>query len=155
MFGILKDDNWLMAETRIDNLPILIRVRQALPAEQDRRPFTDLMIITWPYEITDSGMPSAQTYEQMLRFEKAIEQGIEANGIGVQAASLTGNGHKEWRYFSKNGEEFLSQLNISLDGHPVYPIAIESFLDEEWTAHSELLPQAHGTPPDQVPDSIA
>ncbi len=57
----------------------------------------------------------------------------------MQVASLTGAGHKEWRYYAADADAFVEALNASLEGHPTYPLEIEMFDDAEWQGLQQLL----------------
>jgi hypothetical protein len=82
------------------------------------------------------GMPASEVTEQMQTFETAIEASLEQKGVGVQAACLTGNGAREWRYYTYDTDEFMAKLNAGLAGHTVYPLRIQLFSDPEWTGLS-------------------
>lgn len=74
----------------------------------------------------------------MQTFETAIEASLEEKGVGVQAACITGNGTREWRYYTYDTDEFMAKLNAGLGGHPAYPLHIQLFSDPEWMGLSEL-----------------
>ncbi|KAF1720105.1 DUF695 domain-containing protein [Pseudoxanthomonas japonensis] len=139
MAGIYKDDLWSVGEGNVDGSPILVRARSALPAAPDRAIYENLIIITWPYDSDESGMPAADVYEQMRRFEDLLETAVGTKGVGVQAASLTGNGSKEWRYYTHDPDDFMSKLNLGFAGHTRYPVDLQMFLDSEWDALAQLL----------------
>ena len=141
MTGIYREDLWSIGEGNADGFPIIVRARAALPAVPDREIYENLIIITWPYDSDESGMPAADTHEQMQRFEDSLEAAVETKGVGVQAASLTGNGSKEWRYYTYDADEFMSELNRALSGQPPFPVSIQMFLDSEWGALAQLLPE--------------
>ena len=139
MTGIYKDDLWSVGEGNVDGFPILVRARSALPAVPDRAIYENLIIITWPYDSDESGMPALDIYEQMRRFEDSLETAVGTKDVGVQAASLTGNGRKEWRYYTYDPDDFMSKLNLGFAGHTRYPVDLQMFLDSEWEALAQLL----------------
>jgi hypothetical protein len=75
----------------------------------------------------------------MQAFVDAVEARLEREPTGTQVASLTGAGHKEWRYYAADAEAFVAALNASLEGHPTYPLEIEMFDDSEWQGLQQLL----------------
>ena len=83
-------------------------------------------------------MPEKEEHTRIQSFEDALEKGLETRLVGVQVASVTGSGRKEWRYYTSNVEEFMGALNTNLKGHPPYPIDVRQFLDPEWGALKEL-----------------
>lgn len=84
-------------------------------------------------------MPEKPVHAAMCAFEDAVEATVEKTGAGVQAASITGSGSKEWRYYTNDPDEFMSQLNDALAGHPPIPLDIQVFDDPDWEALGELL----------------
>jgi hypothetical protein len=141
MPSIFPGDLWAVGEARVNGLPVVILFRNGLPAEADRQINENLIIITWPYEGIESGMPNDEDKQRTNSFEEAVEQGFENSDAGVQVACLTGNHQKEWRYYTPNVEAFLDAFNKCLAGHPVYPIQLRMFQDPDWKALSELQPE--------------
>ncbi len=110
-----------------------------MPAVAERQRHAHLVVIGWPYAGTDTGLPTDDDSALMQAFEDAVAAGTERGGTGVQVASITGAGHKEWRYYAADAEAFVAALNASLDGHPPYPLEIEMFDDSEWQGLQQLL----------------
>ncbi|OAE56804.1 hypothetical protein A7J67_09230 [Achromobacter xylosoxidans] len=141
MRSIFPGDLWAVGEARINDLPVVIRFRTGLPSESDRQINENLIIITWPYEGIESGMPNGEDKQRINHFEEAIEQGFEHSDAGVQVACLTGNHQKEWRYYTPDVQAFLEVFNTCLAGHPAYPIELRMFKDPDWNALSGLQPE--------------
>ena len=137
--GMFPDDTWTVGTADQDGQPIIIRVRSQLPDEAARHAHAQLIVVGWPYDGTDTGLPAADDTASMQAFEDAVEAGLERSGIGVQVASLTGAGHKEWRYYAADADAFVTALNDSLEGQPTYPLEIEMFDDAEWQGLQQLL----------------
>jgi hypothetical protein len=133
------DDMWTVGTADQDGQPIIIRVRSELPDASRRSAHAQLIVVGWPYDGNETGLPSAADTTSMLDFESAVEGGLERTGVGLQVASITGAGHKEWRYYSADADAFVDALNASLDGHPTYPLEIEMFDDPEWEGLQQLL----------------
>jgi hypothetical protein len=138
--GIYREDSWSIGETKVDGLPIIIRARTSLPSVPDRQIYENLVLISWAYQSDQSGMPPKDVNLQTQHLEDALEVALEAKGIGIQAACITGKGSKEWRYYTYDKDEFMSKLNSGLAGHPVYPLDIKFFVDPDWNALAELAP---------------
>lgn len=137
--GIFADDAWTIGSADQDEQPIIIRVRSQMPDAAQRQTHAQLIVVGWPYDGAEAGMPGTTDSAAMQAFEDAVEAGLEGTGIGVQVASLTGGGQKEWRYYAADAEAFVVALNTSLDGHPTYPLEIEMFDDSEWQGLQQLL----------------
>ena len=108
VMGIFSDDTWTVGTADQDGQPIIIRVRSQMPDAAARHGHGQLIVVGWPYDGTATGLPGAEDNAAMQAFEDAIEAGLERSGIGVQVASLTGAGHKEWRYYAADADAFVS-----------------------------------------------
>lgn len=137
--GIFPDDTWTVGTTDQDGQPLIIRVRSQMPAVADRQRHAQLVVVGWPYDGTETGLPTPVDTAAMQDFETAVEAGPERGGSGTQVASITGAGHKEWRYYAADADAFVAALNASLEGHPTYPLEIEMFDDSEWQGLQQLL----------------
>ena len=137
--SIFPDDTWTVGTADQDGQPIIVRVRAAMPGEAQRRAHAQLILIGWPYDGNTSGLPEPVDSAAMQAFEDTVEAGVVRTGSGVQVASLTGAGHKEWRYYAADADAFVAALNASLEGHPTYPLEIEMFDDAEWHGLQQLL----------------
>lgn len=143
--GIFADDTWTVGTADQDGQPLVIRVRSQMPDAAARQRHPHLVVVGWPYDGADTGLPTTEDAAAMQAFEDAVESGIArgvtgASGVvGAPVASITGAGHKEWRYYAADAEAFVAALNASLEGHPTYPLEIEMFDDAEWQGLQQLL----------------
>ena len=139
MSGIYKDDSWSLGKLSMNDQEHFVRIRNSLPSAPDRELYPNLILVSWTYPTGPSGLPTAETAQLMQEFENAIESALEAKGLAVLAACLTGSGTKEWRYYTSDKEEFMAKFNSGLRGHPAYPIRLQFFADPQWNALAELL----------------
>lgn len=142
--SIFPDDSWSVGTFGDDDDElVLVRARTASPSESVRQAWAKLVVVTWPYEPA-SGMPRTADAEAMRKLEETVATGVEAAGKGVLVATLTGAGHKEWRYYTTDSDAFLAAFNVGQQGHEAYPLEIEVFTDPEWQGLSEVLPGESG-----------
>lgn len=136
------EDIWFVGEFHGDGGVQLVRALRQLPSASTRERFTQLVLVRWPYEVRDgASMPDPDTFGRMTDFSERLCQAVEPTGIGVEAASLTGRGVREWRFFAADTGTFVSALNQALAGLEVLPIELQGFLDPDWAALEELLPR--------------
>lgn len=137
--GIFPDDTWTVGTADQDGQPIVIRVRSRMPDAAYRQAQPQLIVVGWPYDGASAGQPGADATAAMQAFEDAVDAGLARGSAGVQVASLTGAGPKEWRYYTADADAFVAGLNASLEGQPTYPLEIEMFEDPEWQGLQQLL----------------
>lgn len=140
--GPFDDDLWTVGEAEAeDGVSMIIRFRSHLPAPAVRADWRHLVQIGWSCETADEdGMPDDVESGLQDAFEDALLASVDARGDGVQVASLTGGGVREWRYYTRDPETFFRTLNEALSSHPEYPLDFGVFEDPEWEGLAELLP---------------
>lgn len=135
------EDDWIVGETDDDEDDhVIVRCRAAVPQASARKGLDHLIIVGWSYEADDAGLPTRAVDRQMDAFEEAVLPVLENSGAGVLAASITGGGVREWRFYAIGPDAFMDALNTALDNHPEYPLEFEAFDDPDWNALAELLP---------------
>lgn len=132
-------DDWTLAEGQTNGKPLVIRMRSAMPSVADRELLSRLIIVCWEYVPNESGMPFPDEHARMNVLEDSLESGTEQRGVAHQVLSMTGDGRKEWRYYTTGLAIFLESLNKDLAGHDPFPIEIYDFNDPEWNGLGEYL----------------
>ncbi|HEX7930764.1 MAG TPA: DUF695 domain-containing protein [Sphingomicrobium sp.] len=138
--GIFPTDDWVMARGMGPNGPVLARYRSGIPASADRALFSNLVVIRWQYADANAGtLPDDDTLDEMAEFEDAVLDASDHEkywGSGV--AVLTENGMREWRFYTPDTSEFMSNLNRVLAEKEPFPLDFQVFDDPEWLALTEL-----------------
>ena len=133
-------DDWLVANgSNDDGLPLIMRMRSALPTEEIRRAFEHLAIIYLEFEPDDTGLPSGPLVAELQDAEDRLESLIEGPGLGIQAASVTENGTREWHYYVSNQQALKPALQQALANFKNFPISVEICDDPEWNGLADLL----------------
>jgi len=141
MAGPYADDEWIVGQTdEEDGAGLIIRCRSKLPDAAGRQAWQHLILVGWTYEPEESGLPGKAVDRQMDAFEEAVAKAVQDSGAGVLAASITGSGVREWRFYTIGPDAFMDALNTALDAHPEYPLEFDAFEDPDWNALAELLP---------------
>lgn len=131
------EDEWQLSRTEDGALIIRSLAKFREEAARAGRPI--LIVVNWKYGPEESGMPDAETLAAIVQFEDALYESLD-DEWGVEAATVIGNGAKEWRFYTSSPETFYAGLNEALAGHPRYPLELEAFEDPNWEALVELLP---------------
>lgn len=136
---VYSTDSWRAARGSWDGADYLLRTRESLPEVGVRVRWNQVVFVRWTFAKSVAGMPSPEDNERCLAFEQAVDAHLTRVGLGVLVAVVTGNGAKEWRFYTHTHDDFMHAFNAALVGHERYPLEIESFVDDEWRALSELL----------------
>lgn len=134
-----NEESWIISEGESENGKLsVIRLREDLPPDTVRAKLKNLVLITWNYEpVDESGMPSQEDTEKMERFEDLMDAGVVETGFGRLMTVFTGEGLKEWQFYTGDEEVFMQKLNETLAGEEVLPLEIEVFEDENWDGYQD------------------
>lgn len=144
MSQAIAENVYFTAQGEQDGKPVIYRSLETVPENQKESDFPNLINIYWPFEVdVNNGMPDFKSNENQIAFEDAIES-LDKNGISHLMLVVTGNGRKEWVWYVKNVDSWLSQLNELLKNHEAYPIEIEIEQDPEWSTYHDFISGVKG-----------
>ena len=139
ILGTRSAPQWCVAHLEEDGKPVILRSRSVMPVAPDPKDYPWLAVITWTYDGKDSGMPSTEENERMCELEDMLEAKIERKRICIQTASRTGNGRREWNYYARSEETFMTALNGALGHLPPFPIEIAFYDEPDWQSFQDIL----------------
>jgi hypothetical protein len=146
MFGWLKNkkkeafpDIWSICESQENGLPLIIKLREQPPAGIDCSLYQHLVSILWKYDGTENnGMPDSDLSFEMGEIEDKFEP-IEHGSIAYMVAAITGNGRKEWLWYTKDAQAYMQIVNQLLKDIPNYPLDFEVSPDPEWKTYQAFI----------------
>lgn len=144
MSAAAAENVYFTAQGKQDGKPVIYRSMEKVPEGQKESDYPTLINIYWPFEVNaNNGMPDAQTNEDQITFENALEQ-LDQNGVSHLMLVVTGNGRKEWIWYVKDVEAWMVKFNDLLSGHKVYPVEIEINQDPEWSTYHDFVSGVQG-----------
>ena len=131
--------SWATAiSTNSDNgREIIFRYAELFGPGFDRASQPVRIIIVWKYQ-SESGQPVAEEHEQMNLLEDTLEPVLEQGPFATLALVSTGENLREWTYYAKSEDEFMSRLNYALVEKPAFPIEIHIEHDPTWKMYEEF-----------------
>lgn len=134
------EDKGIIGRYYEGQFPVIVKFVNELPSIDIQKSLTSLTVISWKYDGSlNNGMPTQDINEKMLVLEDALETTLNKSKSYIHAYSRTGNNLKEFVYYSKGMDEFMSLLNETLENHERYPINIDFYKDPEWTELKKLI----------------
>ncbi len=134
------EDRWAVATGDDNGKPVIYRYIVKPPKGIKTREYPNLIAISWSYHGSEqNGMPDPKTNERMVLLEKLLETKLEGSRNACLTVIATGNGHKEWQWYSRNVQETLRLLNEALSGREVFPIQISDQDDQQWSAYYSIV----------------
>src|SRR5215203_609338 len=134
-----KQESWMQDEGELENgLPYTLRFREDLPDEKEIKKLATLVVISWLFDSADgTGMPTDEVLDQMEDFENLIDEALVEKGTARLMTVFTGEGVREWQFYTDDEEFFMRKFNEAMGGKPVLPLDIEAFEDENWDAYKD------------------
>jgi hypothetical protein len=74
----------------------------------------------------------------MNLLEDTLESVLKDDGFATLALVSTGEYLREWTYYAKSEDEFMSRLNYAFSGMPVFPIEIHVAGDPNWDVYEQF-----------------
>lgn len=128
-----------------EEFPVIVKFVNELPSIDTQKRLTSLTVVSWKYDgSANNGMPTKGINQKMLVLEDALNDTLEKTNLYYHAYSRTGNNLKEFVYYSKGMDVFMSLLNETLQSHESYPIDIAFYEDTEWTELKKLIEDFKG-----------
>ena len=134
------EDKGIIGRYYEGTFPVIVKFVNELPSVDTQKRLTSLTVVSWKYDgSANNGMPTKEINKKMIVLEDALQKTMDKSKSYAHAFSRTGNNLKEFVYYSKSMEEFMSLLNETLQTHETYPIDIDFYEDPEWTELKKLL----------------
>jgi hypothetical protein len=134
----LTDDRWSVAQAEKNGKPLLIRYRSERPQGVETAAFPFLLSATWTYQANEVGLPAPEEMGLMNKFEEALVPALEASQIAHLMVILTGNGERDWLWYTCGEPEAMCQVNQALKGHKPYPVQFSVQQDRGWRAYAQF-----------------
>lgn len=119
----------------------IFRVRLERPDGVDQAVFSECVVIEWTY---GGALPDPATGTLLQHFETLLDGLDDQQQGSVEMLAITGNGKREWCYYTRDYDAFMAAFNAALLTSPRFPIAIEHSADPDWrywTSIGELAAQ--------------
>ena len=135
-------EDWTLAQGKADGHNTIVRALARVPLTEQRRARPVLVSITWAYDgEATAGMPSRALYDRIEGFEEKLFAALDAEDFATEAAAITGNGARQWRFYTAHAEDFIARFTAALAGETVYPIELEAVDDPDWQGLRDVQPK--------------
>ncbi|MDO8652995.1 MAG: DUF695 domain-containing protein [Undibacterium sp.] len=134
-----SEDTWSVGEAKIKGNPVVYKFINEFPDEVTRHRLPWLTVVSWKYDgSSNNGMPPKEINESMIKLEDGLETIEDKDNQHIDVYSATGNNLKEFVFYISDREQFMSNFNKALKGHPAYPIEVNFYEDKEWSELNKL-----------------
>ncbi|QQV76997.1 DUF695 domain-containing protein [Sphingomonas aliaeris] len=139
---VRNPEDWTLAQGKAGGNGTIIRALARVPMAEQRAARPVLVSITWAYDgEATGGMPPRPVYDRIEGFENVLFAALDEGDWATEAAAITGNGARQWRFYTANAEDFIDRFTKALAGETIYPIELEAVDDPEWQGLRDVQPK--------------
>lgn len=133
--------DWKVLHVKNDELAqdLIVRIRTARPVLPKGARYDTAFLIEWAYTEDVRSLPSQETFDLMAEFERTIDPLTAENGFAELLLVRTGLGQRNWLFYTRDQDRFMTEFNRLLSGQPPYPLAINFGADPDWSMWQETL----------------
>lgn len=92
--------------------------------------------VHWRY--APEGMPTDDQARLMGDATDALQAALDKNKGAVLTGIYTGDGSRDWIFYTKGLEMFGKIFNRALEGLPQMPLQMEAYQDPDWEEYGEM-----------------
>ena len=126
------------ADSESGNL-IMVTGRRDVERFRSNPKFSIRVEVTWPYEGDATGMPFEPTPKLMEEATEALQRAFDKDPVAVMTGIYTGDGQRNWVFYTLSLNIFGRKLNEALADMPVLPLEISAENDSEWAVYEEMI----------------
>ena len=134
-----KKNDWWTSPTQSENgNTVIVTGRRDIDKFRNNPKFKIRIEVTYKYDADSKGMPDYKTSLQLEQVHEALAETFEKDPIAVLTGIYTGDGERNWVFYSLSTNIFGRKLNEALAHLPLMPIIIYAENDTEWNEYEEM-----------------
>lgn len=134
-----KKNDWWTSPTLSENgNTVIVTGRRDIDGFRNNPKFKIRIEVTYKYDADATGMPDYKTSLQLEEVHEALAEAFEKDPIAVLTGIYTGDGERNWVFYTLSTNIFGRKLNEALAALPLMPITIYAENDAEWNEYEEM-----------------
>lgn len=133
-----KDSWWTAPAESEDGHLIMVTGRSDVGKFRTNPHFNIRIEVTWKYDGDSTGMPDTATSQLMEKAQDALLTTLRKDPVAVLTGIFTGDGKREWIFYSLSTNIFGKKLNEALAPFPLLPITVYCENDPGWEQYDEM-----------------
>ncbi len=141
MSNHIENLSWTLIETSDNGVSVFFRFLTKIPQNIKTQDYQYMVSIFWSYPIENkSGLPLEAIQEAHSKIEKALNV-LDDHRTSFYVAQISGNGRKEWIWYTKDINIWWNGFIKALKNHPKYPLDIQKSEEPEWETYQIISKQ--------------
>ncbi|WP_302573694.1 DUF695 domain-containing protein [uncultured Duncaniella sp.] len=133
-----KDSWWTAPAESEDGHLIMVTGNKDVAKFRSNPRFCIRIEVSWNYTGDASGMPDTATSELMEQVQEALQTEFRKDPVAILTGIFTGDGKREWVFYSVSTHIFGRKLNQALEPFPLLPITVYCENDPGWEGYDEM-----------------
>ncbi len=134
----LTDEWWTCPAEAENGKLIMVTGRRDMDEVIESGKYNFRVEITWKYEEDKDGMPDVATSTLMEEVQDALQNDFMKDPIAVLTGIYTGNGERNWVFYTMNLRIFNRKFNEDLATFEQLPLEFYAEEDAEWAEYKEM-----------------
>ena len=122
---------------------IIVTGRDNIDEYKDCGKYVYRIDVTWNYNALANGMPEEDDAKLMEEVTDALLDAFKKDRVAVMTGIYTGDGKRDWVFYTKNLKIFSVVFNKALEELPTIPIVIDAEEDKDWEEYSDMREQTY------------
>lgn len=133
-------ESWFETSGESDGSAYLVRGRKNLKQFMNSGWFPVRIDMVWEYETDQpTGLPEEDTLREMMEVDMTLMEVFEKDFQAILAGSYMSEGQREWYWYTRDEEEFMSRINKTLSGFGELPLDFFKEEDKNWKEYRDLM----------------
>ena len=117
---------------------VIVTGRDYVDKIMDSGKFPYLVRVSWRYNALPDGMPEEGESLLMEQATDALLAAFKKDRVAVMTGIYTGDGRREWVFYTFSTDTFGKYLNRVLAPFPLLPLEISAENDPDWEEYEEM-----------------
>ena len=117
---------------------VLVTGRDKLDDWRESGKYIFRIDVTWKYNALPDGMPEDEEAKIMEQATDALLNAFKKDKVAVMTGIYTGDGSRDWVFYTKNLKIFSTVFNRALEELPQMPLLIEAEEDKDWSEYLHM-----------------
>lgn len=122
---------------------IIVTGRDGIDKFRDSGKYIYRIDVSWDYQALPDGLPQEEDAALMEEATDALLKAFKKDTVAVMTGIYTGDGRRDWIFYTKNLKIFSGVFNRALETLPTIPIVIDASEDADWEEYSLMREQTY------------
>ncbi|MDE6323544.1 MAG: DUF695 domain-containing protein [Paramuribaculum sp.] len=133
-----ENEWWTSPQESESGRLILVTGRKDIDKFRKNPKFSIRVEISWKYDEQEDGMPGLTTSRMMEEVTGRLQAMFLKDPVAVMTGIFTGDGIREWVFYTLSTNIFGRKLNEALADLPLLPLEVSCENDSRWEAYDEM-----------------